>query len=341
MEAADLAAMECIGMAWIKVRGGLVRSPEIVNMAIFLIQEEKFRLWVSPSLTEETVWDEIELPTVMLRYAVLSMCVEFWSQARDHGKFVRDDLLLPGLNVDCIDEMIDVPCFGRALQEVRWAKPTVRGVILPDFKLYNLPVTAAERQRAYREREREAENSRDDALRKPRNDRVTDQIRSELTDPDSDSDPDSDGSSLLSKKESNGFSNRERAKLRNANGIFRKIKEPELKDPVALMAWHDAAVAKRDPLVADTDASRIRVLAVMIHVRHQPKVRDPAKLFADIFGHPEKWEHAEGAEPDAKRLLASLKEKGYGNGQTSHEQPSNGRAPEGNGLPRTPPAAKP
>lgn len=92
------------------------------------------------------------------------------------GKFSGDDLLLPHATLEDVDGMADIAGFGDAMYAVEWAIETPQGVVFPGFAENNVPADSAERQRAYRERKRDA------ALHSSRNaSNGTEQSRAEQT----------------------------------------------------------------------------------------------------------------------------------------------------------------
>ncbi len=139
--------------AWIKVRGTLVQNPRVMRMARELMEDVKFREWLTPGggggANSQIVSD------VALRCVTTALLTVTWSVARECGKFVGDDLFLPRIGIDDIDGMAGCPGFGRAMMCVGWAKTQgdPDGIIFPNFKEFNVPpMTSAEKQRAYRER---------------------------------------------------------------------------------------------------------------------------------------------------------------------------------------------
>ena len=81
-----------------------------------------------------------------------------WSVAREHGRFDGEDLVLDLLAIDDLDQIADAPAVGRAMELVGWAIATgsPTGITLPNFKEFNVPRTAAEKQADYRQRQKES-----------------------------------------------------------------------------------------------------------------------------------------------------------------------------------------
>lgn len=153
---------------WIKMRSALLQAPKLIAMGRALHGHRPFRDWLTPGgggpINGQLVSDDA------LRCVTSALLLRVWSSSREHGKFVGDDLLLPCITVADLDVMAGVEGFGEAMRKVGWAieTPDGNGVILPNFKEYNVPKTPAERQQAVRDRKAEAKG-RDAALRSPRN----------------------------------------------------------------------------------------------------------------------------------------------------------------------------
>lgn len=106
-----------------------------------------------------------------LRCVVTALLMRVWSTAREHGKYVGDDLVFTHVDLADIDDIAGVSDFGDAMALVGWAtvKDGESGVTLPNFKQYNVPVEGnAERQKAYRERQKSGDKARYSALQQPR-----------------------------------------------------------------------------------------------------------------------------------------------------------------------------
>lgn len=86
-----------------------------------------------------------------LRCVTTALLMRVWSGAREHGKFVDDDLVLPFSDLADLDEMAGAPGVGAAMAHVEWAVEA-NGVTLPNFKEFNVPMTPAEKQQEYRNR---------------------------------------------------------------------------------------------------------------------------------------------------------------------------------------------
>jgi len=143
---------------WIKMRGGLFQSPKLIAMARCLHESREFRDWLTPGgsgpMCGQIVSDHA------LRCVTGALLTVTWSWSREFGKQVGDDCFLPYIGVSDLDDIAGAPGVGDAMAAVGWAKESDQdtGVILPNFfDSHNIPITAAERQRAYRERKKTAQ----------------------------------------------------------------------------------------------------------------------------------------------------------------------------------------
>ena len=134
-------------MGWIKIRASLLTSPRLIKMARILKATPEFLAWLGPD-ADHPVSD------AALRRVTLGALCAFWSSAREHGKFISNDLFLSHATLADLDDIADMPGFGEAMRGVDWAIPSddPLGITLPNFKDYNVPMTGAERQKAYRRR---------------------------------------------------------------------------------------------------------------------------------------------------------------------------------------------
>jgi hypothetical protein len=139
---------------WIKMRGALLDHPKVIAMTRLLQQNKDFREWLTPGGGGDMNGKIVSDPASR---AVTTACLlRVWSAAREHGKFDGDDLHLEHSWTDDIDQLAGCPGFGLAMSSVGWVigHPTKRGVILPNFKEFNVPMTEAERAKEYRERKK-------------------------------------------------------------------------------------------------------------------------------------------------------------------------------------------
>jgi hypothetical protein len=152
---------------WIKMRSAIMQSPKLLAIARQLQRSDGFREWITPGAgpSGQVVSDDA------LRCVTCALLLRLWSAAREHGKFIRDDLLLPFVTIDDLDLMAGVPGIGAAMKRVQWAvvSDSPEGVLLPNFIEFNVPMSSAERQKHYRERVTGRHADDDETLRDPRN----------------------------------------------------------------------------------------------------------------------------------------------------------------------------
>lgn len=134
---------------WIKMRGALIDHPKVIHVARSLLRTAEFRGWMIPGgsgpMNGQIISDQA------LRCVTTALLMRVWSLAREHGKFLGHDLVLDHSEIDDLDQMAGAPGVGRAMMEVGWATPE-NGVTLRNFKEFNVPMTSAEKQKSYRER---------------------------------------------------------------------------------------------------------------------------------------------------------------------------------------------
>lgn len=139
---------------WIKMRGALLDHPKVIAISRTLQQSSEFREWLTPGgggdMNGQLVSQQAS------RAVTTALLLRAWSAAREHGKFVGDDLWLEHSWVEDLDQLAGAPGFGLAMESVGWVKshPTAKGVILPNFKEFNVPMTEAERAKEYRDRKK-------------------------------------------------------------------------------------------------------------------------------------------------------------------------------------------
>lgn len=137
---------------WIKMRSALLQSPKLIAISRELNANAEFRGWLTPGgggpFNGQLVSDDA------LRCVTGALLLRVWSAAREHGKYIGADLFLPFITVQDLDVMGGVAGLGQAMVDVEWARESGRpkGIFLPNFKEFNIPSSAAERQQTFRER---------------------------------------------------------------------------------------------------------------------------------------------------------------------------------------------
>lgn len=131
------------------MRGALMNHPKVIAITRTLQGNEEFRNWMTPGgagpMNGQLVSDAAS------RCVTVALLMRVWSAAREHGKFIGEDLVLPFSEIEDLDQMAGAPGVGQAMLFVDWAVQE-NGVTLPNFKEFNVPMTPAERAKSYRER---------------------------------------------------------------------------------------------------------------------------------------------------------------------------------------------
>lgn len=143
------------------MRGALVDHPKVIAIGRELQRNKDFREWATPggsgSMNGQLLSDHA------LRCVTTALLMRVWSVAREHGKFAGDDLVLEYSSLPDIDQMAGAPGIGDAMKRVKWVKEE-NGLTLPNFKEFNVPMTAAEKQKEYRDRNKKGNDTVTEAL---------------------------------------------------------------------------------------------------------------------------------------------------------------------------------
>lgn len=154
---------------WIKMRVNLVTHPKVLAIAEHLARHPDYQEWSTmsgfvpaPGGTQEAVDRDFHASLRVTRYVTVASLLRFWGYANEHAR----DEFIATLRVTDIDDIVQVPGFGAALEAVGWVAYDVerKGVVLPNFNEFNTSgrersaraMSAAERQKAYRERQKAA-----------------------------------------------------------------------------------------------------------------------------------------------------------------------------------------
>jgi hypothetical protein len=157
---------------WIKMRVNLVTHPKVLAIAEHLAYNDAYQDWstlsgFAPSIggsDEESLRDYQDSLRVT-RYVTVCALLRFWGYANEHAR----DEFISTLRISDLDEIVQVPGFGAALEAIGWVEydKERRGVSLPNFNEYNTSgnersasaKTAAQRQKEYRDRNKSLQNS--------------------------------------------------------------------------------------------------------------------------------------------------------------------------------------
>lgn len=152
---------------WIKMRVNLVTHPKVLAISERLACHPDYQDWSTmagfvPALggTQEAFDRDFQASLRVTRYVTVASLLRFWGYANEHAR----DEFIATLRVTDIDDIVQVPGFGAALEAVGWVAYDAdrRGVALPNFNEFNTAgrersagaMSAAERQKAYRERQK-------------------------------------------------------------------------------------------------------------------------------------------------------------------------------------------
>jgi hypothetical protein len=140
---------------WIKMRGALLDHPKVISITRALMKQPDFREWLTPGGSGPSNGKIVS--DAASRAVTTALLLRAWSIAREAGKFVGDDLHLEHSCVEDLDQFGGAPGLGDAMRNVGWAEERegVRGIFLPNFKEFNVPMTEAERAKGYRDRKKQ------------------------------------------------------------------------------------------------------------------------------------------------------------------------------------------
>lgn len=144
-----------MGADWIKMRTDLYRDPKVSAMADHLMDGRSLMARYVNQHTQAS----LNVTRNVTRNAVIGALLSVWGVMRHRGKKIDADLVLKDASLDVLDDVADLPGFGRAMARVGWAMESGNDVIFPDFfESHNVEPEpekkskAAERQARYRER---------------------------------------------------------------------------------------------------------------------------------------------------------------------------------------------
>jgi len=178
---------------WIQVRIDLTRDPKVARMLDLLRKSiGSYVLKISPDDLLSGVTCRGTCPVTdlvtghALRDVIVSALIRVWGTA---NTFIRDETII-GITLDWIDDVSQIPGFGKAMQKVGWIESTPEdGIRFPNFNEWNRPKTSALRSSSAVRKERQrlrkwlAENPADTPDRHAKMSRLND-IESRLPERD-------------------------------------------------------------------------------------------------------------------------------------------------------------
>lgn len=156
---------------WIKMRVNLVTHPKVLAIAQSLARNGEYQDWstmagFSPAIggSDADSARDFQSSLRVTRYVTVCALLRFWGYANEHAR----DEFIGSLCVRDIDDVVQVPGFGAALEEIGWVRHDAErdGLELPNFNEYNTSgrersagaKSAAQRQREYRDRKKSLES---------------------------------------------------------------------------------------------------------------------------------------------------------------------------------------
>lgn len=169
---------------WIKMRPSLLTSPKVNGIARMLERDAA----VSRALTTGFNGGMAEIVSRnVMRYVTVASLLTVWSAANEH----TSDGVFRNADLSDIDDMAGIPGFGDAMESVGWAIYDAEedSVTLPNFNEYNTcgksraATSAAERQRRYREKQKQNRDADEDVTRDVTRDGREEKRREEVKNP--------------------------------------------------------------------------------------------------------------------------------------------------------------
>lgn len=155
---------------WIKMRTDLYRDPKVCVIADILIKpDSELSRYVSQNLQ-----CDMSITRNVMRNVTVGALVAVWGVLRHRGKRIENDLFIKCCNKNVIDDLSEVQGFGEAMEFVGWVQETDEGIVLPNFfEEHNVDPSEelrrknAERQRKFREKNKDKSNVTDNVTVTP------------------------------------------------------------------------------------------------------------------------------------------------------------------------------
>lgn len=150
---------------WIKMRTDLYRDPKVCAIADNLMnQDGELAGYVNQNCQRN-----MTVTRNVMRNVTVGALVSVWGVMRLRGKRINDDLVFKSGTLWIIDDLAELPGFGKAMADVGWVVADEAGIVFPNFfSEYNVDPNEdanaknAERQRRYREKTKLKSNVTDD-----------------------------------------------------------------------------------------------------------------------------------------------------------------------------------
>lgn len=266
---------------WIKMRVALSKHPKVIAIADALAEDRSFMDWLTDPVKKSCKHNAYEHVTRSVTVSV-TVCalMQVWGVANDLGRADGDDLLLTHSTLWTLDEIAGVPGFGQAMASVGWATEEDEiGVRFCNFLLYNIP--SEDRKRHQANARQKAKRERDKS------------VTGSVTNPQN---------SHARSEQSRAEKSIKTPEQRKA-GVFSKLTAEHLADPGRMLEWFSYAAGLPNPVVSDSESSRMNVLCAA--ERALEFGTKPVALFTTLVSKG-KWDFITQAQED--RALAKLRE---------------------------------
>lgn len=153
---------------WIKMRTDLYRDPKVCVIADLLMdQNGDLARYVDQHCQSRMI-----VTRNVMRNVTVGALVSVWGVMRLRGKPVGSDLVCRHVTISVLDDIADLPGFGDAMRQVGWVMEKEEGLVFPRFfEDHNVDPEAsakqknAERQRRFRERQKEENGAESNVTR--------------------------------------------------------------------------------------------------------------------------------------------------------------------------------
>jgi hypothetical protein len=149
---------------WIRMRVALERHPKVIGMAMSLAKDRSFINWLTDPVRKtcaETALEHVALE-VVTRVTVASL-LTLWGVVNETGIRRGKNVIMRGAEPFMVDQMSGLPGLAQAMIGVGWLEHDRRAkaLVFPRFAHHNVtfeertePLSNAERQHRFRERQR-------------------------------------------------------------------------------------------------------------------------------------------------------------------------------------------
>lgn len=284
---------------WIKMRSDLYRDPKVCMIADELGRPDG----PLANFVNQMCQRDMTVTRNVMRNVTVGALVSVWGVLRQRGKRVGDDLVVSDATFVVVDDIADLPGFGKAMNAAGWLRESESAIEFPNFfEEYNVsPGEEQKKQNAERQKRwREKRNASNASLRN-----VTGNAKSNAREEKRREEETSTGTGVLKSGKDWG------------NSVFKNLASEDLAVSEILDDWLRFATdtqRAKCPLFAQTggysEANRLQVFSAA--ERAIEAGDHPIKLFRFIVGKS-KWELITQAQEDrARARLLTLRRNGSG-----------------------------